>query len=362
METKLKLAFTKQTITIILVVIVVAAIGTSYYLFITPTPTGPLNLVVSEQGPSTPSILVTAAADKMGIFKKNGLNVTSILSPDPPTALRVLASGQAQVADISYPTFLAAAVQGQPFKVFYVPSVVQNFFFATRSDIQSLADLKGKIIATAGPATADHVLWTLALRSVGLDIDKDVQTVRIGISPEKFNALSAGRAAAAALVTEFIPRVRGNPQLRILDMNPNSKYEPFFPFHVLVTTSSVVEKNPRALELFTKSVMETLRSFQDDPKFFADAMNRAFPDQFKPDDITQLWETFRAMGYWGVNGGINVANLNKSLDLYFAQINPSASRTITKATDFLVTSFVNQALNEFKVQQVPWDTPDWRTG
>ncbi|MBN9109410.1 MAG: ABC transporter substrate-binding protein [Pseudonocardia sp.] len=143
-----------------------------------------------QQFPGSLLYISDVVAQEEGIFARNGLKVTFVKPGDGATAMRLLASGDAQglLADVA--SGLSAAAQGQPIGV--AGSVINRNLFqisaragltAPTGDWKSKIEaLRGRTVAVPGiGSSADRVLRGL-LREAGLDPDKDVTIVAVSTS------------------------------------------------------------------------------------------------------------------------------------------------------------------------------------
>src|SRR4026209_626736 len=114
-----------------------------------------------------------------GYFRQAGLDVHPQAPSDPSAPIREVAAGRADLA-ISYePEVLLAHDQGLPVKAVaaLVPTPLTSLIWLKDSGIQSVKDLNGKTIATAGIPYQDAYLKTILDRA-GLSTN-DVTTVDV---------------------------------------------------------------------------------------------------------------------------------------------------------------------------------------
>jgi putative hydroxymethylpyrimidine transport system substrate-binding protein len=129
-----------------------------------------------------------------GYFRQAGLDVKVQTPSDPSAPIREVAAGRADLA-ISYePEVLIAHDQGLPVKAVgaLIPTPLTSMIWLKASGINTVKDLRGKTIATAGIPYQSAYLKTILERS-GLSTS-DVNTVDVqqGLLP----AILSGRADA----------------------------------------------------------------------------------------------------------------------------------------------------------------------
>src|SRR6266853_1602949 len=101
-------------------------------------------------------------AKEAGIFKKNGLDVTIKKIPQKDRHLAI-ASGDIDCAGTTVATWISWNANGVATKqIFQLDKSYGADGMATRNDVASIKDLKGKTIAASTPGTAPY--FTLALQ------------------------------------------------------------------------------------------------------------------------------------------------------------------------------------------------------
>jgi NitT/TauT family transport system substrate-binding protein len=155
-------------------------------------------------GSTTPSIttLPSEIAAKVGFFKEAGLEVEMITIRSADIIIKALMTG-----DIDYstalPSLVTAAVRGLPIKVFGVMIGKTSYVMVSQRGIESLKDLKGKVIAVSSFGAASDYVVRVALTKAGLDPKKDVTILQVGGSSARLSALQGGLVQATVLVAPF---------------------------------------------------------------------------------------------------------------------------------------------------------------
>ena len=135
-------------------------------------------------------------AEETGIFAKNGLDATFEFGPNGTPALL---ANQVQV-DVTSPEELILADLGGANIVTLgamVPYLQHKFM--VRSEIKSVADLKGKPVGVTKRGNLTETVLRIGLKRGGLDPDKDVQYVEMGSADKQIAGLAAGSIYAASL-------------------------------------------------------------------------------------------------------------------------------------------------------------------
>jgi putative hydroxymethylpyrimidine transport system substrate-binding protein len=259
----------------------------------------------SEGGPSTPDQLTLALdfyvnADHAGIyealdrayFRDAGLDVKPEVPSDPSAPIKEVAAGRADLA-ISYePEVLLAHDEGLPVKA--VGALVQrpltSLISVGSAGIDSVRDLQGKTIATAGIPYQDAYLQTILARAGLTTGDVNEVNVQQGLLP----AVISGRADAMLggfLNVEGVDlRLRGeDPRVVPVDRLGIPTYDEL----VLVASDDELANDPQPIRLFIAALergtraaaahpAEATRDILDagnglDPKFTAAEVRKTLP-------------------------------------------------------------------------------------
>jgi NitT/TauT family transport system substrate-binding protein len=148
-------------------------------------------------------------ANQTGIFKKNGLDVTIKKIPQKDRHLAV-ASGDIQCAATTVETWISWNANGVATKqIFQLDKSYGADGMATRSDVASIKDLKGKTIAASAPGTAPYFTLAWMLKKNGLSV-KDVTVVNLEPAAAA-QAFVAGQNDAAMTYEPYLSTVRAAP-------------------------------------------------------------------------------------------------------------------------------------------------------
>src|SRR5438552_10540356 len=139
-------------------------------------------------------------AEKSGIFKKNGLDVTIKKIPQKDRHLAI-ASGDVQCAATTVETYVVWNANGVPItQVVQLDKSYGADGMAVRNNIAKIADLKGKTVGVDAPGTSPYFALGWMLKKNGLTI-KDVKTTTL--SPQAAaNAFNTGTDIDAAMTYE----------------------------------------------------------------------------------------------------------------------------------------------------------------
>lgn len=135
-------------------------------------------------------------AQQEGIFKKHHLDVT-VQSLSASAAAAAFASNSVDVVNAGTAA-LTQVVKTHSGKIILY-SGYTAFSVLGKSDIGSIAGLKGKTVAATAPGGANDLILHVALQQAGLDADKDVKIAYLGGNDAVVAAIKHGSIDAAVL-------------------------------------------------------------------------------------------------------------------------------------------------------------------
>jgi NitT/TauT family transport system substrate-binding protein len=143
-----------------------------------------------------------AMVDKGGFAAKHGLKVEILQIKAGATLMKALISGEIDSVDMGAAEAIVAGVRGTGVKIVGctwpgVPQVV-----LAKSDIASLADLKGKTVAISSPGSLPDLLFRGMLDAANVPF-ADVKLATQGADLDRYKSLVAGVTDAAVVSNEF---------------------------------------------------------------------------------------------------------------------------------------------------------------
>src|SRR5213596_2414977 len=148
-------------------------------------------------------------AKEAGIFKKNGLDVSIKKIPQKDRHLAI-ASGDVQCAATTVETWVVWNANGVATKqIFQMDKSYGADGMVVRSNIQKIADLKGKTVAASAPGTAPYFTLAWMLKKNGLSV-KDVTVVNLEPAAAA-QAFVSGQNDAAMTYEPYLSTVRAAP-------------------------------------------------------------------------------------------------------------------------------------------------------
>lgn len=212
-------------------------------------------------------------ADGMGMYKKQGLDVTLKTFSDPAMLPSSVTSKAVDGSLMTYDQLIGAAAQGQKLKV-VMPIDYSNGGDAVLADksITKITDLKGKKVAYS-PLSPSDFLISYALKVNGMSV-KDINPVNM--APEAIPTAMASKAVPAGVTYE--PNVS-----QILAMNGGSQFKTIYTSKeapgliadVMVFDEAYIKKYPKNISGLINAYLEGLAYMKSNPKEASEIIGKA---------------------------------------------------------------------------------------
>jgi NitT/TauT family transport system substrate-binding protein len=204
-------------------------------------------------------------AQSEGLFAKEGLKINYSAATSSETAIDQQVKNQLQITAGNYVSYVqyAAAHPSTPLWVVSEGSVMQQgaqvIFTMPSSHINTLSQLKGKLIGVNAPENIDYLLGVSVLKENGIDSslvkfptakDKDFAVNDGAIPfPEMAGDLDSGEIAAAIMPEPFASLAEQQyGAVPLADLNQGATTD--FPIEGYVVTKAWAEQNPNTLKRF----------------------------------------------------------------------------------------------------------------
>lgn len=135
----------------------------------------------------------------MGYWKQLGLTVKPQPTQGATASMQLLLAGRAQISNGGSSSFYQAATQAPEVRV--VNLQTKNIWQVTvpaSSPIKSIPELKGKTIGAQSFSSASYLFGRAAVAASGLNPDRDVHWLAVGVGSQAAQALRSGAIAAYA--------------------------------------------------------------------------------------------------------------------------------------------------------------------
>jgi ABC-type nitrate/sulfonate/bicarbonate transport system substrate-binding protein len=204
-------------------------------------------------------------AQEAGIFRKYDLDFRLVYISSSPVATAATLSGDAEIGVTGAIGNVRAFVQGSTDLVFIggMKNILTHNILA-RPEIRRPEDLRGKKVGVGRFGSNTHYFVIQALKRLGMDPNKDIQTIQTGGSPETLAALVGGNVEAAAIVApgDFVAASKG---FRYVVNGFDLKIP--YAATCVVTLRSLINKRGPVIGRFMRSMAEASRILHTDKAF-----------------------------------------------------------------------------------------------
>jgi NitT/TauT family transport system substrate-binding protein len=204
------------------------------------------------------------------LFAKHGLTNVEIIFIQSGTLITMgVVSGELNFSGAGAASVVAARLKGGDVALLACPVDADAVYLIARPGVKSAAELKGKTAAVTRLGSTTHFYLRSALRYAGLDPQKDVKVLQLGL--DFSGALEAGQIDAAALPLNlaFPYLQKGWPVL--LDL---SKTDFVYPASCVVSSRSFIKENPRVVDRFLRAYVESIHLIKKDRSFTEKVFNK----------------------------------------------------------------------------------------
>ncbi|MDR7421496.1 MAG: ABC transporter substrate-binding protein [Armatimonadota bacterium] len=301
-------------------------------------------------GSSSPEVVlvpnvVTRIAEDMGFYEREGLEVEQVAVTGTPALIVALRTGQVDIANVATEdTLRLTATKAIELRAVHSPDAKLYFLIASKREIGSLGDLRGKLFAIARPGSLDHSLTEMVLEQAGMT-GRELRMLAIGAPAVRAQALLAGRVDATTFSVGTWMTVRSSPALKVLvDHDAFYAAAPIVQKVNAVTLATLREK-PEHLRRFTAAIIKASRHLAENKQTWLDIMTKRRSD-VRPQDLADLWEFYKTS--WAVNGLMNLGEYIKTADFLY-QTDDFKQVPKIPVWDWVDVRFVDSVLKEIGV-------------
>ena len=207
-----------------------------------------------------------------GLFEREGLSVEIVNQQDEDQVVVDITSGKTPIATPNTPSLLFSLLEGNDLVI--VGGVLNRpgFYLATRQSIHTIGDLEGKAIGINQPRRMAGVVMLALLRKWGMEPDKDLTLVGLGLNDKSLEALKQGRIDAALLPPEkaFAAEEEGFNLLHD-SVDLNCHWVP------LATSRYFLTSNPDLVRKITRIYIDSIGLFKREPEMTLGVIRRCLP-------------------------------------------------------------------------------------
>lgn len=248
----------------------------------TPPPITTLRFPITAIAGST---LLLPLGRESGLFAKYGLDVDIITMAGSSLAVQAMLAGDLPLSAVSSAAVVEADLAGAQIDIIAgVVNRANNMVMAT-PEIATMADFRGRRVGVPRLGDSNDFLVRYALRQAGLEPDRDVSILQIGLNSEMLTAMQNGAIEGGAMSSPTTIRARRLGYRQVLDLGAMG-----IPYqHTTVNVvRSYLQAQPDVVRRFLKAYIETIYLFKADKAF----TKKVLSDFAKTDDEEVLEETW----------------------------------------------------------------------
>lgn len=253
-----------------------------------------------------PTNMLFYLAEKEGIFEKNGLKVDIQEFSSTTESANAFVGGQTDFVTFASSETIAPFTRGADYKIVLETDKSNGCEgLVATPDIKSVADLKGKTIATQ-MYSVDH-MFLLTLLDENNMTEKDINIVDMSIQ-ESGNAFIAGQCDAACIWDPYFSQARDAGGTVIFSSADN----PDLITDVVGASSDIIKNNPEAVEALVKSYFDAVEYWKEHPEeanaYMGEKMGvdaEEFAREMEglyvptPEDVVTAFTPADSYSYWG---------------------------------------------------------------
>lgn len=198
-----------------------------------------------------------------GIYKKQGFDVENIQVGSSATVVQSLIAGEVQFAHVGAVPVVSAVANGIDVKIIAVFMNKFNYVMATLPEVQKPQDLRGKTLAISRFGSGDEFATREALRRWGLDPDKDVRMLQIGLTMARMAALQGKHVQASLLSPPQIVEIQRLGLNLLADL---TDLDVEYAHYTLATRGALIADNRPLVERFMRAYVEGIRFHRSHPE------------------------------------------------------------------------------------------------
>ena len=232
-------------------------------------------------------------ADQKGLLKEEGIDEVKVLAfKGDADVLQALAGGTIDLSVSSVTGLVESIKAGQKFKAVWAGFNQPNFEWYALAKYKTIADTKGGKYGISKFGALTDFLTRYALRTAGLDPEKDVRFSNSGARrrhSRPWNPVSSMRRILAAPYT-YVAAEKGFVKL----MSQKDYIAPDWPLHVVFGKEDYTAKHPNTIKAFLRGIsraMEWIKANQEEAAQIA-----AKQTKFKVEYCRKFLEEYQ--GYW----------------------------------------------------------------
>ncbi len=303
----------------------------------------------------------------MGYWKQQGLNVTVQPTQGATASMQLLLAGRAQVSNGGSSSFYQAAALSPEVRVVSLQTKnIWQVAVPENSPIKSIGQLKGKTIGAQSFSSASYLFGRAAVAAFGLNPDRDVHWLAVGVGSQAAQALRSGAMAAYATYdgpSGVVGSILGTKMINVptpLDKVPG--------LGGYATTAKFLKEHRDTVVKFLIGVNEGAVFAATNPAAALQIQWKAYPEQ-KPRSMSTE-DAIKAMlpsvqtrfdsgaepGASGLIGDVSMADIQRSID-FMAQYGILKQKLDASA---VADMSLSADANKFDANAIREQAQDWK--
>jgi NitT/TauT family transport system substrate-binding protein len=247
-----------------------------------------------------------------GLFKARALELDLIITPSNTAMQQQLAAGSLDVGiSAGSPDPIRAADKGAPIVLLRVDCIASPYAIVAKSNLTSLAALKGKTVALDGPKGITRAYFDRVMAPAGLK-DGDFNLVYQGATPARLASLQSGAVDAAMLTSpyNFHAEAAGFKTLVVVDDLVKD-----IPFSVTAASKPWVLANKGAARKFQDAFNDAVAWWYD-PKNRTEAIAIMVRNSAqKESDVARTYDFFKRLSFFNKTDALSRAHIHSVMDV-----------------------------------------------
>jgi ABC-type nitrate/sulfonate/bicarbonate transport system substrate-binding protein len=187
-------------------------------------------------------------------------------------------------------------------------SINWSLVASAKTNIKTLADLKGKNVGLSGPGSFSDMILRWQFTKAGLNPDKDLSLIALGSVANLYAGLENGRVDAAVLVRPFLTKAIESGMGRVI-----GDWEAmFFPNLVSIVRTKDLRENRDKFIQYQSAMKSVLNRMKTDRAFALNQARLSYPNS-SVEELTKELD-FAAKVYWAGNGDMTRALYDQSVE------------------------------------------------
>jgi NitT/TauT family transport system substrate-binding protein len=238
-------------------------------------------------------------ADQKGFLKDEGITGVKVLAfKGDADVLQALTGDSVDISVSSVPGLVEGIKSGQKFKAVWAGFNQPNFEWYALPKYKSIAQTKGGKYGISKFGALTDFLTRYALRTAGLNPEKDVTILQLGGSPQSLPALEAGQIDAAILAAPFTYVAADKGFVKL--MSQKDYIAPDWPLHVVFAKEEYIATHPNTIKAFLRANGKAIDWIKANPDEAAQVASKQ--TKFKVEYCRKFIEEYK--DYWFADGRV----------------------------------------------------------